>query len=70
MLSRSLLNLIAVSLNYTFIAAWLLRTPNVVTLQSLIILKNPGQLIKLYSIILKFCKIKSYLDRRDQKMPF
>ena len=47
MLSYSLLNLIAVSLNLTLIAAWSLRTPKVVTLQSLILLKNPGQLMKL-----------------------
>ena len=38
---RSLLNLMAVSLNCVMIAAWSLRTPSLLTLQSLIILKNP-----------------------------
>ena len=46
-LSRSLLNLISVSLNCVMIAAWSLCTPSLLTLQSLILLKNFPQLMKL-----------------------
>ena len=56
--SCSLLNLIAVSRNLTLIAAWSLHTPSIVTLKSLIHLKNAGHLIELSSMCADFAILK------------
>ena len=55
---RSLLNLVTVSLNYVIIAAWLLRTPSLLTSQSLLILKIFPQLMKLSNMLGFFDSLK------------